>query len=181
MGASVGTDTKGSVNVELNVVPFIDLMSCLTAFLLVTAVWSRFAQLDMQPTQQGQSADTSEPPPPNPKLCVLVKPDQILFGLGTPGSAVDWQTVERENGKFPWPKVQELLKALKADALLGKTNPNSETIEVGASESMVPINGTDTPVVYQDIIHVMDAARLQGFKVLQLKPPGALSNKPQMF
>ena len=33
MGASIGAGTKGSVDVELNIVPFIDLMSCLTAFL----------------------------------------------------------------------------------------------------------------------------------------------------
>jgi biopolymer transport protein ExbD len=49
MGAAVGTDAKGSVNVELNIVPFIDLMSCLTAFLLVTAVWVNIAQINIQP------------------------------------------------------------------------------------------------------------------------------------
>ena len=49
MGASVGTEGKGSVNVELNIVPFIDLLSCLTAFLLVTAVWVNIAQISIQP------------------------------------------------------------------------------------------------------------------------------------
>ena len=49
MGASLGTDQAGSVDVELNVVPFIDLMSCLTAFLLVTAVWSQFKQISIKP------------------------------------------------------------------------------------------------------------------------------------
>jgi biopolymer transport protein ExbD len=50
MGAAVGTgDGKKSVNVELNIVPFIDLMSCLTAFRLVTAVWVNIAQINIQP------------------------------------------------------------------------------------------------------------------------------------
>ena len=46
MGAAIGTGDKKSVNVELNIVPFIDLMSCLTAFLLVTAVWVNIAQIN---------------------------------------------------------------------------------------------------------------------------------------
>ena len=58
MGASVGTGEGGkSVNVELNIVPFIDLMSCLTAFLLVTAVWVNIAQINIQP--KGKTRDTA--------------------------------------------------------------------------------------------------------------------------
>jgi biopolymer transport protein ExbD len=57
MGAAVGTGDKGSVNVELNIIPFIDLMSCLTAFLLVTAVWVNIAQINIQP--KGKTRDTS--------------------------------------------------------------------------------------------------------------------------
>ena len=56
MGAAVGTDDKKSVNVELNVIPFIDLMSCLTAFLLVTAVWTQFAQINIKPKGHGREA-----------------------------------------------------------------------------------------------------------------------------
>ena len=58
MGASVGTNSAGSVDVELNVVPFIDLMSCLTAFLLVSAVWSSFAQISIKPKGLGRDATT---------------------------------------------------------------------------------------------------------------------------
>jgi len=56
MGASLGTgDGKKSLNVELNIVPFIDLMSCLTAFLLVTAVWVNIAQINIQPKGKTRS------------------------------------------------------------------------------------------------------------------------------
>ena len=49
MGAAVGTDDKKSVNVDVNIVPFIDLLSCLTAFLLVTAAWTKIAALPIAP------------------------------------------------------------------------------------------------------------------------------------
>jgi biopolymer transport protein ExbD len=56
MGAAVGADDgKKSVNVDVNIVPFIDLMSCLIAFLLVAAVWVNIAQLQNHP--QGKARD----------------------------------------------------------------------------------------------------------------------------
>ena len=54
-GSALGTSGKGSVNVELNIVPFIDLMSCLTAFLLVTAVWVNMSSLENEPVGRGES------------------------------------------------------------------------------------------------------------------------------
>ena len=41
MGASVGTGEGKSSNIELNIVPFIDLMSCLVAFLLLPELLMR--------------------------------------------------------------------------------------------------------------------------------------------
>ena len=58
MAASLGTGDKKSVNIELNIVPFIDLMSCLTSFLLVTAVWVNIAQINIQP--KGKSRDQQQ-------------------------------------------------------------------------------------------------------------------------
>ena len=81
MGAAVGTDSKGSVNVELNIVPFIDLMSCLTAFLLVPAVWVNIAQINIQP--KGKTRDTAnvQQDDEHVTLSVLVQSDQIWIGL----------------------------------------------------------------------------------------------------
>src|SRR3990167_7338464 len=81
MGAAVGTDEKGSVNVELNIIPFIDLLSCLTAFLLVTAVWVNIAQINIQP--KGKTRDTSnvQKDDETVTLSVLVQADRIWVGL----------------------------------------------------------------------------------------------------
>jgi biopolymer transport protein ExbD len=62
MAASIGTGSKGSVNVELNIIPVVDVMSCLTAFLLVTAVWVNTAHL--KNSAQGRGRESVGDPPP---------------------------------------------------------------------------------------------------------------------
>src|SRR5438045_8415553 len=81
MGAAVGTDNKGSVNVELNIVPFIDLMSCLTVFLLAAAVWVNIAQINIQP--KGKTRDQAQVQQDDERvtLSVLVQSDRIWVGL----------------------------------------------------------------------------------------------------
>src|SRR5512147_1138641 len=59
-----GIDTGGGhggkrpVNMELPLIPFIDFLLCLVAFLLVTAVWSQMARIN---------ADARVPGPPRPE------------------------------------------------------------------------------------------------------------------
>ena len=52
-----GHGGKKSVNHEIPLIPFIDFLLCLVAFLLVTAVWSQMARIN---------ADATVPGPPNP-------------------------------------------------------------------------------------------------------------------
>src|SRR5215208_6659818 len=105
MGASVGTgDDKKSVNVELNIVPFIDLMSCLTAFLLVTAVWVNLAGVKNEPA--GKAKSTIDPPEKPAKLAVLIEYDQILVQASPSGEA-------RQLGAFDWTGLEGALRDLK--------------------------------------------------------------------
>jgi biopolymer transport protein ExbD len=52
-----GHGGKKSVNHEIPLIPFIDFLLCLVAFLLVTAVWSQMARIN---------ADATVPGPPDP-------------------------------------------------------------------------------------------------------------------
>src|SRR5688572_23013105 len=82
MGASLGTGGgKKSVNIELNIVPFIDLMSCLTAFLLVTAAWVNIASLNIRP--KGISRDQRDKVEDNEDvICsVHISAEAITIGL----------------------------------------------------------------------------------------------------
>lgn len=55
---------RGS-NVEVNLVPFIDLMSVLITFLLITAVWTQVSMIQLGSSIYGKkSSDQITPPPP---------------------------------------------------------------------------------------------------------------------
>src|SRR5512147_1228460 len=113
MGASVGTGDKGSVNVELNIVPFIDMMSCLTAFLLITAVWVNIAQINIQP--KGKSRDTAQVQQDDEHvtLSVLVQSDRIWVGLSRVN---EFQEIPKKGDSQDWEKLETTLKEHKASA-----------------------------------------------------------------
>ncbi|MCS6838785.1 MAG: biopolymer transporter ExbD [Bdellovibrionaceae bacterium] len=59
-------------NVELNLVPFIDLMSVLITFLLITAVWTQVTMIQLGSSVYGKkNPDATEPPPPLSEELVL--------------------------------------------------------------------------------------------------------------
>src|SRR5947209_6753707 len=65
-GAAPQPHTKGgkkALDAEINLVPFIDLLSCCIAFLLITAVWSQVATLDVQ-TGGGEPGEIAAAEPP---------------------------------------------------------------------------------------------------------------------
>lgn len=96
MGASLGSHEKGSVNVELNIVPFIDLMSCLTAFLLVTAVWVNVSALENEAAGRARDGIAKDEEPP--RLAILIEHDQILVSAFPSGEA-------RSLGAYDWPRL----------------------------------------------------------------------------
>jgi biopolymer transport protein ExbD len=54
-----------SANIELNLVPFIDLMSVLITFLLITAVWTQVSMIQLGSSIYGKKTqDDITPPPP---------------------------------------------------------------------------------------------------------------------
>jgi hypothetical protein len=62
MGVSLGSDGKGrrkAVDADLNLVPYIDLLTCMVAFLLITAVWSQLARLSVAQRGQGQGDEAA--------------------------------------------------------------------------------------------------------------------------
>src|SRR6185503_15669506 len=97
MGVSLGSGDKKAVDIEINVVPFIDLMSCLTAFLLVTAVWTQFAQINIKPKGLGREA-TKLQEENKVFASILVSESEIWVGttadvpirIGKLGERQDW-------------------------------------------------------------------------------------------
>jgi len=61
---------KKPLNVELNLVPFIDLLTCLICFLLMAAVWIQIGKISV--TQSGQGAPAEQTPEQRQRLNLVV-------------------------------------------------------------------------------------------------------------
>jgi biopolymer transport protein ExbD len=150
--ATFGTQAKGSVNVELNIVPFIDLMSCLTAFLLVTAVWVNVANLHDQPA--GRARDQVDPSV-HPTIAILLDRDSIQISATPSGQGA-------EVAAGDWSKLAETLKQFQRP-------DETPRVEIAALS-------TDAhPISYQSIVIAMDTAMKAGYPDVGVTDPLSLS------
>jgi biopolymer transport protein ExbD len=163
-----GGDGK-SRNIDLNIIPFIDLMSCLTAFLLVTAVWVNTAQLPIEAAGKAREAEPCEADPEceNPKLSVLVEPDEIWIGVSRVN---EFERIPRLASGHDWTRLEERLRAHKASAFFA----DKTGIEVAAEST------AEAPIAYQTLIATMDVAVKSGFAHVGLTEPASLSARPHM-
>ncbi len=79
-------------NLELNLVPFIDLMSVLITFLLISAVWTQVSMIQIGTSIY--SADDKKTPPPIPKDVHIV----LKLDITAPGYVV---TMGKEKKQLP--------------------------------------------------------------------------------
>lgn len=143
MGVSVeGKGGRGrKVNAELNLVPFIDLLSVCIVFLIATAVW---IELSSMPVDQALSDPNQPPPPPQdppppPPLTVHVRSDGVWVGrkveegrnFAVIGEAYDWIGIETE---------------IETDR---RSYPDETQVVIV----------TDDGVEYQHMIHALDLTR----------------------
>jgi len=158
-----GIDTGGdkrSVDVNLNITPFVDLLVCLTAFLLVTAVWQNLAQINIKP--KGMSQDPSEPIDDEEKAQVSVHITEPKIWVGV--SLLNLQAAIPKKGKnYDWPKLTELLTKYKKNAQLeGRSD-----IEIAA----------DPKVEYQELVSAMEGAVAAQFTDVNMMNPRELTVK----
>jgi biopolymer transport protein TolR len=162
------TGTGRGRNVELNIVPFIDLMSCLTAFLLVTAVWVNTAQLEVETAGKSRDGEPCQEDDCDVKLSVLVEKDVIWVGVSRLNEFD--RIALRADGKHDFDRLEQRLREHKTSAYFR----DSSVIEVAASSS------TQEPVQYQTLIAAMDVAVKVGFRDVGITDPDGLSARPQL-
>jgi biopolymer transport protein TolR len=170
MGAAVGTEEGGgrNVNVELNIVPFIDLLSCLTAFLLVSAVWVNIAQISISPKGKSRDQTAVASEEDKPILSILIQADKIWVGLSRVN---EFQEIAKTaEGKQDWAKLETTLKDHKASAYF----TDRGDLELAAEST------TGSEVTYQDVIQAMDIAVKVGFNDVGLSDPAGLSARPTL-
>src|SRR5688572_29259374 len=73
-GVSVpgGKGGKRAVDVEIPLVPFIDLLSSLISFLLMTAVWNQVSRLELKNGSDSPEQQQQTPPPDEKKMQLKV-------------------------------------------------------------------------------------------------------------
>src|SRR6185436_19703477 len=110
MGVSVATGGKGGkkpLNAALNLVPYIDLLTCMVSFLLITASWTQLARL--QANQKGQGQAGEETPPTQP-LNIVVVVTQESFNLVV---GPDQVPIPKRGDQYDFAKLGAELKKVK--------------------------------------------------------------------
>ena len=146
-----------SVNTELNLVPFIDLMSVLITFLLATAVWSQISMIQLGSSLYAKKQDTQtapEPPPPmaDIPLRIDVKDTFLRVVIGN-----DKFEIPKQSGEYDFAKMRDKLNEIK------KTYP----------EKVDAVITIDDEVKYDYLIRGMDSILKSGFPSISVATGGA--------
>lgn len=84
-------------NIELNLVPVIDLMSVLITFLLITAVWSQVSMIQIGSSLYGKKTETeATPPPPNADVVLKVDVKEVGYVLTVGKQVISLPTVNQQ-------------------------------------------------------------------------------------
>lgn len=129
------------MDAEINLVPFIDLLSCCICFLMQTAVWSQVAKIDVKPAPNMPS----EAPPEEPKAKLKVHIRDSGYFVSDGGSGVE---LAKQGDKYPVTMLKENLSKMR-DAY-----PDNTAITVMS----------DDKIHYKELIEVMDLALGAGLK-----------------
>lgn len=128
---------KKSVDFQLNMIPFIDLLSVLISFLLMTSVWTQIAKIDVKQSPNLPS-DEPTPPPEEEKLNLTVLIKGSGYTVTKKGAVV--KEIEKKGDEYDSTTLSEILKQVRAE------HPDNEDVNV-TSEDKVP---------YKELITVMD-------------------------
>lgn len=146
-----GKGGKKSLDAELNLVPFIDLLSCCISFLLITAVWTQISGLQVA---------SSGGPPDQQKQESTIDVKLLLTGKGYSLTMAGAQIeIPKINGKDGTPSydrktLDEKLKTLKASL------PDQSAITVQPEDA----------VAYSDLVETVDSCMGQQLRNVTVAP-----------
>jgi biopolymer transport protein TolR len=152
MAASIndnGKDRRKAVDADLNLVPYIDLLTCMVAFLLITAVWSQLARLSVDQKGQGQ-IDTLDTPPTT-RIAVVVHADGFNLIVKD-----DQKPIPKRGTDLDYSRLVDELKEMK------KAYPDKTDVQILSEDG----------VVFDTLVKTMDAAMTAGFPELALLDAG---------
>lgn len=127
MAQTEGRNSGGrNANTEVNLIPFIDLMSVLITFLLITAVWTQVSMIQLGSSIYGKkTSDQITPPPPIADIPLRLDVKDFGFRLIV---GQDKYVFEKKNGDWDTEELNERLAVVrqmypdKADATITVDN-----------------------------------------------------------
>lgn len=156
-----GIDTGGGhgkrpTNHEIPLIPFIDFLLCLVAFLLVTAVWSQMARINADARVPGPPRDDEQQEPKKEKqLHVEMRGEQKFQLVWKEGSTVV-NTIEVDRKQVPIGvddyAYPELAKKIASEWQVNGTHRAASDMVLDQA-----VLHTDNSTQFQDIIAVIDA------------------------
>lgn len=150
-----GHGGKKSVDQEIPLVPFIDLLLCCVMFLLVTAVWNQLARLNANQQVPGQP-QTPDQPPPEERVKLILQVQNSGFVLAS--TAGDRITINKNGDTYDMEELRTKLQERK------RLEPNRRDIIVAPEDG----------VRYEDVVHAMDLVVGEGFEDMSLSDGAAL-------
>lgn len=144
-----------SANVDVNIVPFIDLMSVLVIFLLITAVWTQVSMIQIGSSIYGKKADDIEAEPP-PRAEIPFRLDVTAAGyLIVVGR--DSMNIPKLSNGYDLTRLKEELKKIK------ETYPEKVDAVITMSDELAYVN----------LIDGMDALLDSGFPEISVATGGS--------
>lgn len=157
-GVSVGGGHGGkkSLDHEIPLIPFIDLLLCCVMFLLVTAVWNQLARIEANQQQPGAQAPEEAPPPEERVKLILQIQKSAGYVLAT--TAGERTEIAKSGEQYDRTKLQETLQERR------RLEPNRTDIVVAPEDG----------VMYNDIVQAMDLVVGEGYTDMTLSDGAAL-------
>ncbi len=150
-----GSGNKREASFDLNLVPFIDLMSVMITFLLITAVWTQVSMIKLGSSIYGKQ-NTEETPPPPPNADVPFRLDVKETGYRVVIGKQNY-TIDKVNGEYDKAELKTKLENIK------QAYPDKVDAVVTVEEQLK----------YDYLIQSMDMLLQAGFPAVSVATGGA--------
>ncbi len=142
-------------NVELNIVPFIDLMCVCIIFLLVTAVWTQVSMIQIGSSVYSKRTDaTPNEPPPRPEVAMRMDVTSQGYVLIV---GQNHYSIPKTGGHYD-------------DATLGQQLANVKKQYPTKKDAVITVQ---EELTYDDLIHGMDMLLRANFEDISVAAGGA--------
>jgi biopolymer transport protein ExbD len=148
-----GASARRSVNSEINMIPFIDLLMVTIAFLLITAVWVSFSRLNANAEVPGPpSTTTISIKPPEKELHVHIGESSFKLVWKQAATVVSETVVPKPETRGEIVRYSDLAKKVGEEWALhsGHRDASDKAVDLAVLH-------TDNRLPFREIVAVMDA------------------------